>query len=81
MVKLASIDDIPLRFGKHRGSTPTQIAKTDPSYIVWLYENANSPPVVSRPLYLACEIEKIESDAERYQNEDDYRAYDYIPRC
>ena len=80
MVKITipSIDDTPLRFGKHRGSTPNQVAQTDPSYIVWLYENANSPPIVSRPLYLACEIEKMESDAEQHQ--DDYRDYDYIPR-
>lgn len=48
-------DAVPMTFGKYRGSTPAQIAETDPSYVVWLYEGGYH--TISRSLYLACEQE------------------------
>ena len=33
------LDNKELTFGKYIGSTPLQIAETDPQYIVWMYDN------------------------------------------
>lgn len=60
------IDDMPLGFGKHQGSTPNEIADTDPSYIVWLYETM--PDKCSKALYLAVEQDVREGDAELFQD-------------
>jgi len=49
----ADIDDIPLTFGKHEGYSPNEIAESDPSYIVWLYEELDEPPC-SEDLYEEC---------------------------
>lgn len=50
-------DDVEMRFGKYAGQTPEAIAKIDPGYVVWLYEE--SPHVrISRALYLACSDSK-----------------------
>lgn len=46
-------DDIPIPFGKHRDSTPNEIAKTDPAYVMWLHDEC-VPQRVSRSLYVAC---------------------------
>lgn len=59
---LPGIDDQPLAFGKHKGSTPRQIMDYNPSYVVWLYETMKR---CSRDLYLDAEILKQEEDAER----------------
>jgi len=32
------LDDTKLTFGKHKGSTPKEIATDDPNYIVWMYD-------------------------------------------
>lgn len=50
----ADPDNIPLRIGKYKGKTPNQIAKDDPSYIVWLGEKINPCPC-SRGLILDCD--------------------------
>ena len=50
------IDDTELLFGKHKGKTPNQIAKTDPQYLLWLYENVD-PKVLSKDLYMAVEMD------------------------
>ena len=47
------IDSRALTFGKYKGQTPDDISESDPSYIVWLWDNVPDPPV-SRALYLAC---------------------------
>lgn len=45
-------DDEPLKFGKYKGETPNEIAKHDPSYIVWIHENTKRH--VSDELYEQC---------------------------
>lgn len=40
-----SCDTKPLRFGKYKGSTPEEIAKRDPEYVIWLFENVKPCPV------------------------------------
>ena len=50
------IDNEPLRFGKHKGKTPEEIAEIDPRYVVWLYDSI-TPKVRSKTLALACEDE------------------------
>lgn len=57
MVKLSppDIDKIPLSFGKHKGSTPSELLEQDSHYLVWLYKNIDPPPL-SKDLYmLACD--------------------------
>ena len=49
---LQHMDTQPLAFGKHRGETPEQVAKTDPSYIRWVFETIR-PKVCSAALNLA----------------------------
>lgn len=48
------LDKTNLQFGKHRGKSPREIARIDPSYLVWAYANINPPPC-SRDLALLCE--------------------------
>ena len=48
------IDDRPLRFGQHIGKTPNEIAKIEPSYIVWLAERSGDFDIVSEELYDRC---------------------------
>lgn len=45
-----NIDNRPLNFGKHKGNTPSSLLDTDPSYIIWMYDNINPPPC-SKSLY------------------------------
>jgi len=47
------IDDTPLKFGKHAGLTPNEVAEKDPSYIVWMYDEFDEPPC-SEDLYEEC---------------------------
>ena len=49
---LQHMDTQPLAFGKHQGETPEQVAKTDPSYIRWVFETIR-PKVCSAALNLA----------------------------
>lgn len=51
---LQFLDAQPLDFGKHRGLTPEQIAKDNPSYITWMFENIK-PKRCSHQLYLIAE--------------------------
>lgn len=50
------LDDTALRFGKHKGLTPNEIAENDPGYIVWMYENLDNAPC-SEALYDECYTE------------------------
>lgn len=61
-IQLAGIDDQPLTFGKHKGSTPRQISESDPGYVVWLYETMKR---CSRDLYLDAELLVQEERAEQ----------------
>lgn len=47
-------DRTALKFGKHRGKTPEQVAETDPGYIVWAYETVAQFDVCSAALYREC---------------------------
>lgn len=58
-----SLDETPLPFGKWKGRTPEQVADVDPGYIMWLYENVQ-PKRCSRGLYLACEMDVREAEAD-----------------
>ena len=62
-LNLPDIDDRPLTFGKHKGSTPNEVAETDHRYVMWLYENIE-PKVVSKDLYQACELDSADDDIE-----------------
>lgn len=31
-----NLDDTPLTFGKYKGMTPKDVARIDPSYVVWM---------------------------------------------
>ena len=33
------LDHTPLTFGAHRGRTPADVAESDPSYILWMYDS------------------------------------------
>jgi len=38
------IDNTPLTFGKYKGITPSYLAETDPSYLIWAYRNVKPIP-------------------------------------
>lgn len=57
------IDDVPLKFGKHKGETPLQVAERDPNYVVWMHANVLPPPC-SRELAISCEHGEREDEAE-----------------
>ena len=59
------LDSQPLRFGKHKGKTPRDIAREDPTYITWLRANV-LPPVVSRDLALECEDSQRDRDGDQF---------------
>jgi hypothetical protein len=52
-------DNFPLRFGKYQGRTPKELIETDPSYVVWLFDNTDV--AISEELYDAA-LESIEDD-------------------
>jgi hypothetical protein len=64
-----NIDDIPLRFGKHKGQTPNQIAEHDPSYVTWMRANV-FPSVCSRELAQDCEDAIRDNDGEIFEDRD-----------
>jgi hypothetical protein len=52
--KEMDIDQEPLRFGKHAGKTPEEIADEDPSYIIWMFENVRPSPCSTSLYELVC---------------------------
>jgi hypothetical protein len=54
-------DTTILGFGKYRHLTPDEIAETDPSYIVWMYDNVR-PRRCSKSLRDACEHDIVDDD-------------------
>jgi hypothetical protein len=51
------LDNTPLKFGKYKGKTPTQLldseGKTELSWLRWAYETVTNFPVCSEALYKA----------------------------
>lgn len=66
------LDNTPLRFGKHKGLTPEQVAKVDPGWIVWAYEHIHPAPF-SKSLALACEVDERERDGDLF--DEDYPTF------
>jgi hypothetical protein len=64
-------DDRPMTFGKYKGRTPEEVAKEDPQYLMWLYENASNVKPCSRDLYLAAEYAAAEEDVNDPLDEDE----------
>jgi broad specificity phosphatase PhoE len=63
MSKLAELpDDRPMTFGKYKGRTPEEVAKEDPVWLMWAYENASGPKPCSRELYLAADYTASEEE-------------------
>lgn len=62
------LDQTRVNFGKYRGKSPRDIAKIDPSYVVWMHANVNPTPC-SRELALQCE------EAPDYDDPDDLDAW------
>jgi hypothetical protein len=58
------MDRSKLRFGKYKGQTPEEVARVDPTYVVWAQANILNPPVVSRELAQLCEDAVRDSDGE-----------------
>ena len=63
------IDNTELTFGNYKGSTPEEVAKKDPSYIVWMYANVK-PARCSKDLAIACEHDDREYEYEKQQDQD-----------
>lgn len=60
------LDRTRLQFGKYKGIAPEDIARSDPGYVLWLY-NTVEPKRCSRDLALACEDAVNDADdADRY---------------
>ena len=57
----SSIDEEPIRFGKHKGKTPLEIAEIDPSYLIWAYETFKANKPCSIELY---ELLRLDADDE-----------------
>lgn len=74
-VPVKKIDTTKVLVGKYKGLTPEQIAKDDPKYIVWAYENI--PGFCTELLYLACaqQVDEAEDDDEDL-GELDYRRFE-----
>lgn len=64
MAILKQLDDTPLKFGKYKGKTPTDIARTNPGYIVWIYENIEIKHC-TQTLYKKCLAKVNDRDALR----------------
>jgi len=63
------LDHTPIRNGKHRSKTASQIAEIDPAYVVYMYETWNPKPC-SALLYNACLDEVHEERNQRRVSKD-----------
>lgn len=68
-LKLPSLDDTPLTFGKYQGSTPNEIADFDPNYIIWMRENV-ARKVVTHELYMACVDAQEDDEFDTFRDDD-----------
>lgn len=64
------LDHTPLLFGKHKGSTPSQVADIDPTWLIWAYETIHDKRICSRALYDACK-EDAEDGFDEYLEDED----------
>lgn len=64
--KQPELDNTPLTFGKYEGLTPTQIADSDPSYIIWMWENLKGSKC-SDTLYEDC-VTELRDEADDYES-------------
>lgn len=64
-----AIDHIPLTFGKHKGKTPHNILDSNPSYLIWMYENI-SPPPCTKELYATAQLAVIKRKSAEEEIED-----------
>jgi len=69
------LDDTSLTFGKHKGSTPNEIAGHTPSYIVWLFDNLDTK-FCTKKLRDACEEISSESDWNDEKDMDTFYNFD-----
>jgi hypothetical protein len=56
-----------LNFGKYYRQSPLAVSRTDPSYIIWLYENIKPSPC-SRELYKVCKDREETLDPEMMEH-------------
>lgn len=61
-------DHLPLVFGKYKGKTPSEVAETDPSYIVWMFDNVKNYPTCSKVLRDDCERDAREAESDDPRN-------------
>jgi hypothetical protein len=56
VIKLSAehLDHTPLTFGKHKGTTPSDLALKDPGWLTWAYKNVTNKAVCSELLYKDC---------------------------
>lgn len=73
MIPDIDIDKCPVQFGKYKGRTPDEIADTDPSYIVWMWETFASPPCSARLAYLC--RQDCDEDGEGWVLDDSLRPW------
>lgn len=50
------LDHAPMKFGKYKGQSPSQIAEHDPQWLVWL-AGERSEPVASNALIRTCVVD------------------------
>lgn len=63
-------DNLPVPFGRYRGKTSNEIAKINPSYVVWLYEGTDCG-IVTKELYEACVWDVREDESEPDAEDED----------
>lgn len=56
------LDHTPLTWGKYKGKTPDQIAETDPSYVVWMFDNVVNQNTCSKLLADACRADDMDDE-------------------
>lgn len=74
-----NIDEQPLRFGRYKGEAPNEVAKHNPSYVVWLYENVRPRPV-SEELYETARCTQAVAMWDDAWTDDWSDVYDYMLR-
>ena len=67
----SNLDHTPLVFGKYNGKTPDQVAKIDPGWLVWAFNNVKNRQTCSQLLANECE----KTDAHRKAAQCDKRTY------
>lgn len=73
-----TVDHMPLTFGKYKGKTPYSLLDSNPSYLIWMYENITIPPC-TKELYSIAQERKADDE---FMNEitAEYHATNYGDR-